>query len=287
VKSLTEIDREFFIRLYEALPPTSRAGFSGRLRQRNASSENQHSGQEMFSHLLTTIIGVLVAGAISGATGVALPLIAGPMFLMAYAPVEAVALTALCSITGQLFSMALLRRAIVFELRPRLMAAGLLGVPLGSALLTRLNPSTVHFSLGALIVLGGAWGLLQPAAQDPRPAGRTGEVLIGLAGGLTAGLVGASAVVPALWCTWRGLSKEQQRAIMQPFILVMQVTSLALLTTWGSLSGSLLNDYATVFLPLLIGVGGGVACFHLCSSRIVTRAVLSLVTLSGLALLLP
>src|SRR5579864_592893 len=113
----------------------------------------------MISHLLTTIIGILAAGAISGATGVALPLIAGPVFLMAYAPVEAVALTALCSITGQLFSMALLRRAIVFELHPRLMASGLLGVPLGSVLLTRLSPSMAHLSLGALIVLGGVWGL--------------------------------------------------------------------------------------------------------------------------------
>jgi uncharacterized protein len=241
----------------------------------------------MISHLLMTIIGVLAAGAISGATGVALPLIAGPVFLMAYAPVEAVALTALCSITGQLFSMALLRRAIVFELHPRLMASGLLGVPLGSLLLTWLSPSMVHLSLGALIVLGGVWGLFQPTARDPKPAGRVGELLVGLTGGLTAGLVGASAVVPALWCAWRGVSKEQQRAIMQPFILVMQLASLTSLTARGSLGGSLLSDYTVVLLPLLIGVGGGVACFHLCSSRIVTRAVLSLVTLSGLALLLP
>jgi uncharacterized protein len=241
---------------------------------------------KVISHALTTIIGILVAGAVSGATGVALPLIAGPVFLMTFAPVEAVALTALCSITGQLFSMALLRRAIVFEFRARLMLAGLLGVPLGSALLTRLSPSMVHLSLGALIVLGGVWGLFQPTSREPRPAGRADELLVGLTGGLTAGLVGASAVVPALWCAWHGLSKERQRAIMQPFILVMQLASLAALTAWGSLGGSLLNDYGMLLLPLLIGVGGGVACFHFFPSRIVTRAVLSLVTLSGLALLL-
>src|SRR5579864_7752732 len=113
----------------------------------------------MTLYSLFAIVGVLFAGAVSGATGVALPLIAGPVFLMVYVPVEAVALTALCSITGQLFSMALLRRAIVFELHPRLMASGLLGVPLGSVLLTGLSPSMVHLSLGALIVLGGVWGL--------------------------------------------------------------------------------------------------------------------------------
>ena len=241
---------------------------------------------KMISQMLTSIVGILVAGAVSGATGVALPLIAAPVFLMVYAPVEAVALTALCSITGQLFSIALLRRAIVFELRPRLMVAGLLGVPLGSTLLTKLSLSMVHVSLGALIVLGGIWGLFQPAARDPRPAGHADELLVGLTGGLTAGLAGASAVIPALWCAWRGLGKEQQRAIMQPFILLMQVASITSLTARGSLSGSLLNDYVIIVLPLLIGVGGGVACFHLCSSTIVTRAVLSLVTLSGLALLL-
>ena len=106
---------------------------------------------------------------------------------MAYAPVEAVALTALCSITGQLFSMALLRRAIVFEFRAPLMVAGLLGVPLGSALLSRLSPSMVHLNLGALILLGGVWGLFHPTARDPKPAGRSAELLVGLTGGLTAG----------------------------------------------------------------------------------------------------
>jgi hypothetical protein len=72
---------------------------------------------------------------------------------------------------------------------------------------------------------------------------------------------------------------------MQPFILLMQLASFASLTAWGPLDGPLLDDYTTVVLPLLIGVGGGVACFHFFSSRIVTRAVLSFVTLSGLALL--
>ena len=240
----------------------------------------------MISHMLACILGICVAGAVSGATGIALPLIAGPLFLLTYSPVEAVALTALCSITGQLFSMALLRGAIAFEFRAPLLVSGLLGVPLGSALLTRLAPAIVHCSLGALIVLGGIWGLFQPEARHPKPAGVAGELLVGLTGGLTVGLVGTSAIVPALWCAWRGLGKQQQRAIMQPYILAMQLASLASLTVYGGLGGSLLNHYAVVLTPLLIGVGAGVACFQICSSAIVTRAVLSLVTLSGLALLL-
>ncbi|HEV2188521.1 MAG TPA: sulfite exporter TauE/SafE family protein [Stellaceae bacterium] len=236
-------------------------------------------------HVLVCILGIFVAGGVSGATGVALPLIAGPLFLLTYSPVEAVALTALCSITGQLFSIALLRRAIAFEFRVPLLASGLLGVPLGGALLTRLAPSVVHYGLGALIVLGSAWGLLQPTARHPRPATVAGELLVGLTGGLTAGLVGASAVVPAVWCAWRGLSKEQQRAMMQPYILAMQLASLVSLTAWGSLGAPLLDDYTVVLMPLMIGVGCGVACFHFFSSAMVTRAVLLFVAVSGLVLL--
>jgi hypothetical protein len=66
----------------------------------------------------------------------------------------------------------------------------------------------------------------------------------------------------------------------------MQFASLISLTIWGSPGGTLFNDYGMVVVPLLIGVGGGVACFHFFPSTVVTRAVLSLVTLSGLALLL-
>ena len=71
--------------------------------------------------------GIFAAGAVSGISGLAFPLIAGPIFLLIYTAPEAVALTAMCSLTGQLFSIALLRRAIAYEFRVLLIAAGLLG----------------------------------------------------------------------------------------------------------------------------------------------------------------
>jgi hypothetical protein len=240
----------------------------------------------MFPQEIILLAGVFVAGAVSGATGFALPLIAGPVFLLAYAPIEAVALTALCSITGQIFSIALLRRAIAFEFRAPLIAAGILGVPLGSALLAHLSPSMLHLSFGALIAIAGVWGLLLPVSPTPRPITGVCEFCVGAAGGLTAGLVGASAVAPALWCAWCGLRKDRQRAIMQPYILVMQLASLVSLGTSGIIEGPLLHDYAIVLPPLLCGVAGGVACFHAVSTANANRAVLSVVTISGLALLL-
>src|SRR5215469_9945617 len=76
---------------------------------------------------LAVFAGIAVAGAISGISGLAFPLIAGPIFLLVYPAPEAVALTAMCSLTGQLFSIALLWRVIGYEVRVPLIAAGLLG----------------------------------------------------------------------------------------------------------------------------------------------------------------
>ena len=127
--------------------------------------------------------------------------------------------------------------------------------------------------------------MVQPTTRPARLLGGTCEELVGAVGGLTAGLVGASAVAPAIWCAWSGLGKERQRAIMQPFILTMQTASFAALATAGALDGRCPRDLALMLAPVLAGVGIGVACFHAFSSAIITRSVLALVTASGLALL--
>jgi len=230
--------------------------------------------------------GIFLAGTVSGATGMAFPLIAGPIFLFAFDPVEAVALTALCSLTGQLFSIALLRRGIAYQFRAMLIMPGLCAVPLGTMLLAHCSHDVVRGTLGSLIVLSGIWGFTQAPSQARARPGWLCEFLVGVTGGITGGLVGASAVAPAIWSSWQGLSKESQRAILQPYILTMQCFSLVSLAILGEFTREIPGHYAAVLAPLLLGVASGVACFRMVSSDSMTRTVLSLVTVSGIALLL-
>ena len=234
---------------------------------------------------LAVFAGIAVAGAISGISGLAFPLIAGPIFLLMYPAPEAVALTAMCSLTGQLFSIALLWRVIAYEFRVPLIAAGLLGAPLGSALLCSFNPHCVRVVLGALIVVSGLWRALRVQVGATRTPTLLSEVLVGLTGGITGGLVGASSVVPAIWCAACGFDKSRQRAVTQPYILAMQAASLVSLWTWGSLDRDIVGHYADFLLPVLVGIGLGVAGFRGLSSDAVTRVVMGVVTASGLSLL--
>jgi uncharacterized membrane protein YfcA len=234
---------------------------------------------------LTIFFGVFVAAAVSGISGLAFPLIAGPIFLLIYPAPEAVALTAMCSLTGQLFSIALLWQAIGYQFRIPLIAAGLLGVPLGSALLCSGNPHTVRVIFGALILVSGGWRSLRVEAKPVKRSSLLSEALVGLTGGLTGGLVGAASVVPAIWCAASGLDKSHQRAVTQPYILTMQAASLASLWAWGAVDRSIVGQYVDFVLPVLVGVGLGVAVFRGLSSSAATRVIMGVVTASGLSLL--
>jgi uncharacterized membrane protein YfcA len=233
---------------------------------------------------MAAFAGIFVAGTVSGISGLAFPLIAGPIFLLIDPAPEAVALTAMCSLTGQLFSIGLLWRAIGYEFRLPLIAAGLLGTPLGSALLCGLNAHCVRVILGALIVVSGLWRSLRVQTRAMQAPALLSEVLVGFSGGLTGGLVGASSVVPAIWCAACGLDKSRQRAVTQPYIFAMQAASLASLWMWGAVDCRILGQYLEFVLPLLTGIGLGVACFRGLSSSAVTRVVMGAVTASGLSL---
>jgi uncharacterized protein len=235
---------------------------------------------------LSIFTGVFAAGMVSGTTGMAFPLIAGPIFLLIYAPPQAIALTAMCSLTGQCFGIALLRRPIQYEIRLPLITAGLLGVPLGTALLNCCDHHLVRLALGGLIAVSALWALLHRTAATPQPSSPLSQMLVGLSGGLTGGLVGASSVVPAIWYAVRGLSKEQQQAITQPYIMGMQMASLVSLLCFGAFDRILARQYVYFLLPVLAGVGIGVICFHSISSSTATRLVMCVVAASGIALLI-
>ena len=76
----------------------------------------------------------------------------------------------MCSLTGQCFSIALLRQSIDYEIRLPLITAGLLGVPLGTVLLNCCDHHLVRITLGGLIATSALWGLLHRPAPTPLPS---------------------------------------------------------------------------------------------------------------------
>ena len=91
----------------------------------------------------------------------------------------------------------------------------------------------------------------RPAACLLRMQNRCREIAVGFAGGLVGGLTAMPGALPTIWCDLRGLAKNEQRGLVQPFIAAMQCIALALLIFGDGLS-SRMPFYLAVSLPALI-----------------------------------
>ena len=226
--------------------------------------------------------GIFLASLISGMTGLAFPTVAGPLFLLSS---EAVMLTALCSLTGQIVSFLSLRRTVPYVLRLQLISGCIFGVPIGTTILLVTSRHVIGITIGVLLVLTTAWMLVKPrvivSAAHP-----VIEVIVGLVGGICGGMVGMSAAIPALWCVICGLRKDHQRALLQPYIVVAQLISGCLLWRYGRLDPAVMHCFLILLAPIVIGSLLGAHVFRRFTSEMFVRAAILVTLLGGLVIMI-
>ena len=84
-------------------------------------------------------------------------------------------------------------------------------------------------------------GLCPAARRLPHiDAGRGADAVIGFISGIMGGLGGYNGVLPAVWSQLRGWSKEEARAVYQPFIVVVHIATIAALAPGGRPRGLVL-----------------------------------------------
>jgi uncharacterized protein len=244
----------------------------------------KHAAMTLFGEVILTS-GIFLASLLSGMTGLAFPTVAGPLFLLSFAPTEAVMLTALCSLTGQTVSFLSLRRTVPYVLRVQLVAGCIVGVPIGTSVLLVTSRHVVGITIGVLIVLSTAWWLLKPRVLV-RAAHPLIEFFVGFAGGICGGMVGVSAAIPALWCAICGLPKENQRALLQPYIVVAQLISGSLLWSYGGLDPIVMRLFAVLLAPIIAGSWLGAHIFRQFSNEVFVRAAMMLTLIGGIVMVI-
>lgn len=143
-----------------------------------------------------------------------------------------------------------------------LVAAAIVGVPIGIYALHSLDAGVVLALLGAILLLHGGWSLLDRRARAP--IGRWAAALAGFAAGALSGAFSTAGPPVLVYATARGWAKDHFRANLQAFFLSTSALSLV---------GFVLTDIVTAetalanlaLLPALL-IGGGIG--HLLSARI-------------------
>lgn len=233
---------------------------------------------------LVVLAGAVAGGFVSGLAGFGTGLVALGIWLHVLAPATAATLVVVCSVVSQAQTIPAIWHAIDRARIWPMLAGGLLGVPLGTRLLTHLDPSA--FRLGMGILLLGYSGFMLSSRVRTRVAwgGRMADGAVGFAGGILGGLAGLSGPLPTVWATLRGWGKDERRGVFQAFNLTI-LTAVAVAHAASGLMTAELGRVAVLALPgTLAGTWLGSHAYRRLSDQRFHEVVLSLLGLSGLTL---
>jgi hypothetical protein len=239
--------------------------------------------------LILLLAGAVLAGFVQGLSGFGFSMVAMSIWVWGLEPQLAAVMAVFGSLAGQLVGLYSVRRSLSFGALAPFLAGGLAGIPIGVVLLPQLDANLFKLALGLLLVVACPAMLfasrLPRLSISSRLGARLGDGLAGLGGGFMGGLGGFTGVIPTLWCTLRGLPKDEQRSVIQNFNLAtLSVTMAAYLAT-GAVTQPMWPLLPLVAVALVVPSLLGARLYHLLGEHDYRRVVLGLLTAMGAALL--
>lgn len=186
----------------------------------------------MNSELLWLAGGAAVAGLVQGISGFAFSMVAVSIWVWGLDPKFAATMAVFGGWFGQCISAVRVRRGWHVNILWPFVLGAAIGIPLGTQLLTSLNPNVFKLVLGLLLVVCCSAMLASASLPKVTRGGKPADAVVGLFGGVMAPLSGFSGLAPALWATLRGYNKDEHRAVLQNFnLLVLSATFAS--NVWG------------------------------------------------------
>ena len=227
---------------------------------------------------------IMLAAVVSSIAGFAFSALAGSaLAYLKMDPLHAVQTMVLCSTASQLYAVWKIRESIRWRRVWPMLAAGTITVPLGVWLLSHVDGSFYAVGLGVFLTAYGCYVVMRREKRAVRGNAWLGAAA-GALGGITGGLAGFPGSFVTIWCSLRGWDKLRQRAVYQPYILVMQLVTIACLQWQAPADVSVVQNLSLVPFALL-GAIGGFAVFQRMSNQQFHSAVSLLLVASGIGLL--
>jgi uncharacterized protein len=228
---------------------------------------------------------IFLAASLSSIVGFAFSAIAAAMvFYLVSDMIEAVQIMMVASIAIQAYSVAGLWRTISVRACAPFLIGGIATMPAGIYLLLSFRPQAYIFGMGLALSLYGAYMLFKRPLSI-KTGGVSADMAVGALGGITGPLAAFPGAFVTIWCGMRGWDKVAQRSVYQPYILILQVLTLAGLSLVGE--RSVLDGHIIAYaLPGVAGAYLGLRVFQKLNDEQFRRLVNLALIVSGVALAL-
>ena len=233
---------------------------------------------------LALVATAFVAAIVSGLAGFAFALVAAGVFMQLLPPATAVAVMIASVVALQVWPVARLRAAVSWRRLWPFLLGGVPGVPVGVAIVARIDAGAFRVLVGSFLVAYSLWTLLR-LRPAPIAAGPVADGAIGFVGGVMGGMAGFAGAVPTIWCGMRGWDKDEQRAVFQPFVLVTQLLGLAALWAEGTIDRLAVTTFALCAPAMALGVWIGLRLYARLDEKQFCTVVLWLLLASGASLI--
>ncbi|MDB5793807.1 MAG: putative inner rane protein [Noviherbaspirillum sp.] len=230
-------------------------------------------------------LGAIVAGFVQGLSGFGFSLVAMSFWAWSIEPRLAATMAVFGALTGQIIAAVTVRRGFQLKHVLPFVAGGIVGIPIGTAILPLLDPLLFKTFLGLLLVVLCPIMLMVNQLPPITRGGRIVDSIIGAIGGAMGALGGFTGVVPTLWCTLRGFDKDVQRIVIQNFNLAVLLVTMASYIATGIVTRDMLPMFAIVGPAMLIPSVLGARLYIGIKGATFRKIVLSLLSASGVALL--
>jgi len=239
---------------------------------------------------MTSEIALLLAGAFAGAfvnglTGFGTGLTALVFWLHAVPVAVAAPLVAACSVVAQLQALPAIWHALDGRRLLPFVAGGLAGIPLGTWLLAGTPVATIKFGVGILLVVYCTVMLLGRFRPRVTWGARVGDGFVGFAGGVLGALAGLSGVLPTIWASLRGWTKDERRAVFQGYNLTILAVALAAHVMAGLATWEFARALAIALPATMVGALVGQRVYRRLADDTFQRAVLLVLLAAGLVLI--
>ncbi|MCB2055256.1 MAG: sulfite exporter TauE/SafE family protein [Geminicoccaceae bacterium] len=235
--------------------------------------------------LAVLVIGAAVAGFVTGLAGFGTGLVASGFWFHALAAPMVPPLVTLTSVAGQLVGLVAVRKAFDWRRAIPYLAGGLIGVPFGLLALEAVSPDALRFSMGVFLVLYAASQLAGLSRlRLRRESSAVLDGTIGAGGGFMGGFAGLSGPLPLIWLQLQGGPADGQRAVYQPFNMLVLTAAGAGMALTGQMDRGVLLTAAICLPATVVGAIVGSRVYVGVDERRFRQVVLALLLVSGLML---
>jgi uncharacterized protein len=230
---------------------------------------------------------IFLSSMLSSVVGFAFSAIAGAsLFHIDNSYIHAVQTMLVSSISLQSYSVLHLRKTINLGALLPFLAGGAATLALGAHIATHTKPALLLLVIGTFLVVYGTYTSMGPSLRlKSTNGGIFGDIFAGALGGITGPVAAFPGPFVTIWCSMKGWDKSRQRGIGQPYILIMQVITLATLSLMSGAQVAADWHLLQYILPAIAGAFFGLKLFERLDDKQFLSIISVFLVISGVAML--